>query len=404
MNKPQRIIFFTGKGGVGKTSSAAATAIRAAAFGHRTVIMSTDPAHSLSDSLGVPLSAQVQTVLPNVDAVEIDPYVELNENWGVIRDFVSSLLITLGASESIAGELASIPGMAELFSLLRLREFHSSGKYDVIVVDMAPTGESLRLLSLPEVMAWLLRVTRSIEKFILAPVLRPIAKLTPGLDKIVAPEKVVGVWDKSLDKLKDIREILDKKAITSARLVMNPEKMVIAESQRALTYLNLYGMKVDAAIINRVIPADAKEGYLSEWYDAQQKYIAAIDNDFSPMPMFKVPLFRSEVTGIERLKELGLKMYGETQDPAALMYDELPITIRQEESGPVLKLKLPFATIDKLELTRLGATLTLGVGTRFREIVLPDSLAGLNPVDAVMVNGYLEIKFEPSLKKEPAAV
>jgi arsenite/tail-anchored protein-transporting ATPase len=395
-----RIIFFTGKGGVGKTSSAAATAIRAADFGHRVVIMSTDPAHSLSDSLGILLSAQIQNIMPNLDGVEVDPYVELNENWGVIRDFMASLLVTLGADNSTAGELASIPGMAELFSLLRLRDFYSTGKYDVVVVDMAPTGESLRLLSLPDVLTWLLKITRTIEKFILGPVLRPLSKLTPGLDKLVAPEKVVGVWDRSLDKLKDIREIMDKKAVTSARLVMNPEKMVIAESRRALTYLNLYGMSVDAAIVNKVIPDNAKDGYLAEWHESQKKHLQTIENDFAPMPILKVPLFRNEITGIEKLKELGLAMYGETTDPAALLYDEKPISIRQESDGPILRLKLPFATTEKLELIRLGSNLTLSVGNRYREIVLPDSLAGLNPQGAEMVDGYLEIKFLPSLQPE----
>jgi arsenite-transporting ATPase len=390
---PMRIIFFTGKGGVGKTSSAAATAIRCADLGLRTVVMSTDPAHSLSDSLGIQLSAQVSTVLPNLDAVEVDPYVELNENWGVIRDFVATLLMQLGADKTIAAELASIPGMAELFSLLRLRDFYGKGKYDVVVVDMAPTGESLRLLSLPEVLAWLLRITRTIEKFILAPVLRPVSKVTPGLNKIVAPENVVGVWDRSLDRLKDIREILDKKALTSARLVMNAEKMVISESQRALTYLSLYGMHVDAAIVNKVIPDDAKVGFMDEWYESQQKYLAMIENDFAPMPIFRVPLFKSEVTGVERLRELGKRLYGE-KNPAELFYEEKPVSIRQDEDGSTLRVKLPFAASEQLELARVGATLTLTVGTRSKEIALPDSLAGLNPKEAAMVDGFLEIKFE----------
>ncbi|RFM24244.1 MAG: arsenic-transporting ATPase [Candidatus Thermochlorobacter aerophilum] len=399
-----RIIFFTGKGGVGKTSSAAATAIKCAERGYNTVVMSTDPAHSLADSLGVPLSGKVQRVLPRLSAIEIDPYVELNENWGAIRDFIANLLMTLGADQTIAGELASVPGMAELFSLLRLRDFYGKGEYDVVVVDMAPTGETLRLLSLPEVLAWLLKVTRVIEKFIMAPVLRPISKVTPGLDKIVAPEHVAAMWDRSLDRLKDIREIMDKKATTSVRLVMNPEKMVIAESQRAMTYLNLYGMHVDAAIVNRIIPDEAKDGYYAEWHESQQRYLAQIVNDFSPMPIFKVPLFKSEVTGIERLRQLADILYGDI-DPAKLLYEERPLSIRQEEHGAVLRIKLPFTPTDKIQLSRLGATLTLRVGTRYRDIVLPDSLAGLEPQEAQMfADGYLEIKFAsptPMVAPEP---
>jgi len=272
------------------------------------------------------------------------------------------------------------------------------------VVDMAPTGETLRLLSLPEVLAWLLKVTRVIEKFIMAPVLRPISKVTPGLDKIVAPEHVAAMWDRSLDRLKDIREIMDKKATTSVRLVMNPEKMVIAESQRAMTYLNLYGMHVDAAIVNRIIPDEAKDGYYAEWHESQQRYLAQIVNDFSPMPIFKVPLFKSEVTGIERLRQLADILYGDI-DPAKLLYEERPLSIRQEEHGAVLRIKLPFTPTDKIQLSRLGATLTLRVGTRYRDIVLPDSLAGLEPQEAQMfADGYLEIKFAsptPMVAPEP---
>ncbi|NTV45587.1 MAG: TRC40/GET3/ArsA family transport-energizing ATPase [Chlorobiales bacterium] len=391
-----RIIFFTGKGGVGKTSAAAATAVRSADLGHRTVIMSTDPAHSLADSLGVPLGGNICNVVPNLDAIEIDPYVELNEYWGRIREFLTNFLVTLGADQQIAGELASIPGMDELFSLIRLREFYGTGEYDVVVVDMAPTGESLRLLSLPDVLAWLLKITRTLDRFILSPVLRPISKMTPGLDKIVAPEDVVALLDKSLDRLKDIREMLDDKAVTSARLVMNPEKMVIAESRRALTYLNLYGLRVDAAIVNKVIPIDAKEGYLADWYESQQGYLKVIEEDFAPMPTFNVPLFKKEVTGIDRLRELGLMLYGDNLDPTDLLYDERPISIRYESDGTVLRLKLPFAPTERLELCRVGSTLVISIGRRVREIVLPDSLAALDPKEANFVDGGLEIKFWPA--------
>jgi arsenite-transporting ATPase len=391
-----RIIFFTGKGGVGKTSTAAATAVLSAEYGHKTVIMSTDPAHSLSDCMGVPLSAQITNVQENLDAIEIDPYIELNEYWGKIREFLANFLISLGADAQIAGELASIPGMDELFSLIRLREFYGKTDYDVVIVDMAPTGESLRLLSLPEVLAWILKVTRVLEKYITAPLLRPISKMAPGLDQFVAPEDVVALWDRSLDRLNDIRQILDEKAVTSARLVMNPEKMVIAESRRALTYLNLYGMRVDAAIVNKVIPENAKEGYLEDWYESQQGYLKTIKEDFAPMPAFNVPLFKQEINGIDDLRELGKLLYGEDQDPSQLFYDERPISIHYAPDGTVLKVKLPFAPTEELVLNRIGSTLILKIGRRTREIVLPDSLAALDPKEGNFVDGYLEIKFWPA--------
>ncbi len=394
-----RIIFFTGKGGVGKTSTAAATAVLSAEHGHKTVIMSTDPAHSLSDCMGIPLSANITNVKENLDAIEIDPYVELNEYWGKIREFLANFLVSLGADAQIAGELASIPGMDELFSLIRLREFYGKTDYDVIIVDMAPTGESLRLLSLPEVLAWILKVTRVLEKYITAPLLRPISKMAPGLDQFVAPEDVVALWDRSLDRLNDIRQILDEKAVASARLVMNPEKMVIAESRRALTYLNLYGMRVDAAIVNKVIPEDAKDGYLEDWYDSQQAYLKMIETDFSPMPSFSVPLFKKEINGLDDLRELGLSLYGKDQDPSELFYDERPIAIRYEPDGAVLRVKLPFAPTEELILNRIGSTLVLQIGRRTREIVLPDSLAALDPKEGNFIDGYLEIKFWPAHSK-----
>jgi arsenite-transporting ATPase len=401
MPSKMRIIFFTGKGGVGKTSTAAATAVHSAAFGHRTLIMSTDAAHSLGDSLGIELSGKVQVIEKNLSAIEIDPYQELNDNWGVIREFVATLLVTLGADQSIAGELATVPGMDELFSLLRLRQFHDSGEYDVLIVDMAPTGESLRLLSLPEVLTWLLKVTRALDKYLMNPLLRPLAKNSSFLSKVVASEEVGSVWDRSLDRLRTIREILDTKAITSARLVMNAEKMVIAESKRALTYLNLYGMKVDAAIVNRVIPSDAKDGYYAEWYAGQQKYLKIINEEFAPMPIFKVPLFKTEVTGLKSLRLLGEKLYGKT-DPAGLLYDDLPVMVKKNaQNRPILRLRLPFTPTEKIDLERRGGILSLKVGNRRRDVVLPDSLAGMEPIEAAMVDGYLEIEFE---MQQPATV
>jgi arsenite-transporting ATPase len=391
--KKLRIIFFSGKGGVGKTTIAAATALRTAEQGYRTIIISTDPAHSLSDTFEQRPSSGIQKISKNLDAIEIDPYSELDSNWGHIRDYISSLMVALGADAIIAGELATIPGMDNLFSLLRIKEFHDSGKYDVLIVDMAPTGDSLRLLSLPQIVSVALKITRYLEKYIVSPVIRPASRVSKSLRAVVAPEKVAKSWESVLEKLLDMRKLFESNAITSTRLILNPEKMVINESQRALTYLYLFGMLTDQIIVNRVMPKDTVNSYFRDWYQIQQKHLVTIHDTFAPLPIVEVPFFKDEVVGISNLNHLGKMLYGD-EDPSKLFYTEKPVKIISRKKENIFAVQIPFADQHKIELSSRGNELLLQLGSQIRSYIIPDSLSGLHPSGAEYHDGWLEIKFE----------
>lgn len=401
--KKLRIIFFAGKGGVGKTTTAAATALRCASLGHRTVLMSTDPAHSLSDSLEKHLSGTIQTIFPGLDAVEVDPFTELDNNWGRIRDYLGSLLVSLGADESLAGELATIPGMDNLFSLLRIKEIYDSNQYDVLIVDMAPTGESLRLLSLPQAVSLALKITRYLERYVLSPVIRPASRVSRSLRNVVAPEEVTRLWENVLEALLETRRILEELTVTSTRLVLQPERMVLSESQRAFTYLNLFGMITDMIIINRVLPAGIQDRHFAQWSASQMKYLAEIRQQYSPLPIVEVPLFPHEMIGPARLAELGDALYSRS-DPMSLMVSTRPIQIRHSKKTPVFSVLLPGATPDNIELTHRGNELIIRLNHQIKSYILPDSFSGMQPSGADYHDGWIDIVFErsPSRRsKEP---
>ncbi|NUM81294.1 ArsA family ATPase [bacterium] len=392
MNKT-RIIFFAGKGGVGKTTTAAATAIRSAQNGYRTLIMSTDPAHSLADTFECLINRNVTAIRPNLDAFEIDPYFELDSNWGEIRDYLSSLIISLGADASLAGELATIPGMDNLFSLLRIREFHQSQQYDVIIVDMAPTGESLRLLSLPDAISLALKVTRYLEKYLVSPVIRPASKMSKSLRAVIAPEEVAKSWETLLEKLLDVRKILEADTVTSTRLVLNPEKMVINESQRALTYLNLFGITVDCIIVNRLIPDAVQDSYFHDWYSLQQRHLKNVYELFSPLPIKTVPFFKEEVIGIAKLNLLAECLY-DNDDPTHLFYSERPVKIIVTKEERIFAVQAPFIKPGLIELSTRGNELMIQIGNQLRSFIIPDSLSGLSPTNAVYTDGWIHVKFQ----------
>ncbi|MBX7151359.1 ArsA family ATPase [bacterium] len=392
MNKT-RIIFFAGKGGVGKTTTAAATALRSAQSGYRTLIMSTDPAHSLADTFECTIEKDVTPLQSNLEAFEIDPYFELNSNWGQIRDYLSSLIISMGADASLAGELATIPGMDNLFSLLRIREFHQSQKYDVIIVDMAPTGESLRLLSLPDAISLTLKITRYLEKYLVSPVIRPASKMSKSLRAVVAPEEVAKSWEALLEKLLDIRKIFEFDTVTSTRLVLNPEKMIISESQRALTYLNLFGITVDCVIVNRVIPDIVQGSYFHDWYSLQQRHLKSVHELFSPLPIKTIPFFKEEVIGISMLKQLAECLYDKL-DPTELFYTERPVKVIVTKKEKIFAVQAPFIKPGLIELTTRGNELIIQIGNQLRSFIIPDSLSGLSPTNAVYTDGWIHVKFQ----------
>jgi arsenite-transporting ATPase len=390
-----RIIIFTGKGGVGKTSVAASTAVKAASQGYKTLIMSTDPAHSLADSFDIDefLGPEPRELAPNLFGLEVDIYDDLRDNWEVVRAHFSALMNAQGVSGLLADEIAILPGFDELFSLVRIKKYHKTQEYDLLVVDCAPTGETLRMLSLPETLKWAIKAMRNAEKFIVKPVLRPLAKVTP-LGKVVAPEEVYNSIDNMFSDLDGLGGILSDTKVTSVRLVMNPEKMVIKESQRALTYLGMYGMLVDNVIVNRILPVDKEAGYMNKWKTIQQKHLTEIHDSFNPLPIRHVPMYPQEVVGLSLLRQMADDVYG-NDDATSFMYNDRPYEIYKKGPNYELKMYLPFANEEALDLWHKGDELIVQLGNQRRIASLPVAVAGMEAGNADFEGQFLIIKFSP---------
>lgn len=393
-----RIIIFTGKGGVGKTSVAAATAVKAASQGYKTLIMSTDPAHSLADSFDRDefLGPEPKPIAPNLWGLEVDIYDDLRQNWDNVRVHFASILSAQGVDGLLADEMAILPGMDELFSLVRIKRYYNSQEYDLLVVDCAPTGETLRMLSLPETLSWGIKLFRNAEKFLVKPVLRPLAKVS-ALSKMVAPEDVYVTIDSMFTDLEGLTSILSDLKTTSVRLVMNPEKMVIKESQRALTYLNMYGLMVDNVIVNRILPVDKDSGYMNAWKNIQQKHLSEIHDSFTPLPIRHVPMYQHEVVGLEALQTMADDIYGE-QDATAFLHTEQPYQIKKTGDGYAVRMHLPFAQEEALDLWHKGDELIVQVGIQRRIVTLPMTIAGMEAGAADFDGQWLVIEFAGSSK------
>jgi arsenite-transporting ATPase len=390
-----RTLIFTGKGGVGKTSVAAATALRAADMGLRTLVMSTDPAHSLADSLDMegPLGPDPVRLTPYLDALEVSIYHDIESNWGIVREHFSQLMAEQGVEGILADEMSILPGMEEAFPLIRIRQHKEADDYDLLVIDCAPTGETLRLLSAPETFKWAIAMLRGAERFLVKPLLRPMSKITPGLNKMVAPAEVYEAIDSMFTQMEGVTSLLTDPHETSVRLVMNPEKMVIKESQRALTYLSMYGMTVDTVIVNKILPLDQDSGYLNHWKDIQQRYLQEVEHSFTPLPIYRVPYYAEEVVGLEKLRQMGADIYGDT-NPTAILYEESPMDISKQSDGVYqVRLKLPFADVDQLDLFQNGDELVIQIGDFRRIMTLPTSLAGLEAGQAEMEGDWLSVPF-----------
>jgi arsenite-transporting ATPase len=388
-----RIIIYTGKGGVGKTSVAAATAVRLARLGRRTLVMSTDPAHSLSDSLDVPLKPEPVKVDENLWGLETNVYQDLEKNWGLVREHFAEIMVNQGMSGMLASESAILPGMEELFSLTRIREYRHSDEFDVVVVDAAPTGETLRLLSMPQAMNWLIRFVRGIESTFVRPIVRPIVNATPKLSKYMASERVFKEVDGMFSNLEAIRDILSDGETTTIRIVMNPEKMAIKESKRALTYLSLYGLQVDGVVVNRLLPLGQDSGFLEGWKNIQRKYLTEIEDSFYPLPILRAPMYGTEVVGLERLAALAEDLFGDS-DPERRFHTEQPFEMHRSERDCRVRIRLPFLEPEQLETWISGDELVIQIGNQRRMIGLPTSLIGLEPSHAEYLNGWLSICFE----------
>ena len=385
-----RIVLFTGKGGVGKTTVAAATALRIAEGGRKTLIMSTDPAHSLADAFDAELGPEPSEVAPNLWAEEIDPQRRLEENWRDIQQHAIAVLNWAGLDAIQAEELSIIPGLDELFSLADVKSHHDDSPYDVLIVDCAPTGETLRLLSLPDIIQWYMDRIFPLERRVMG-ALRPVAQRITSFPLPGAP--VYDAVARFYEKLEGVRQVLTDPTTTSVRLVVNPERMVIAEAMRTFTYLNLFGYRVDSVVVNRLLPAEISDPYFDRWKELQAEHLATIESAFTPVPLLKSHLRDRELIGSEALASIGEELYGE-MDPAGVLFTDDPMTIEPEGEGYVLSLRLPFARKEELDLSTKGEELFVRVGPYRRTIVLPAVLASRHVASATMKNDRLQISFE----------
>jgi arsenite/tail-anchored protein-transporting ATPase len=389
VQRPARILLYTGKGGVGKTSVAAATALTCAALGYRTIVLSTDIAHSLGDAFGIELAPEPRQIAPNLWAQESDAYYNVARYWGQIQGYAASLLRWRGLDEVLAEEMTVLPGMDEVGSLLWIAEHHDSGNYDVIVVDAAPTGETLRLLSLPEAAKWWM------EK--IEPIGRRISKLTGPLIKRVVGmpmpnDDVFDAGEELFRRLDHMHELLADPDKTSVRVVLTLEQVVIKEAQRSFTYFHLYGYPTDLVIANRIFPDGVKWLYFKGWYEAQQRAAPQVEEAFSPIPVMKAPFFDREVVGIPLLTEFGQRLYGET-DPTTHFYRGRPYSVTREADEFVMSVELPFAMKEAIRLSRHADEIVIEVGSWRRNFVLPRALVEAPALGAKFDEQVLKIRF-----------
>lgn len=384
-----RVMLYTGKGGVGKTTISAATAVRCAELGHRTVVLSTDLAHSLGDSFDTRLGPEPQQLAPNLWAQESDIYYNLDRYWDTVQKWINALFAWRGVDELVAEELAVLPGMDELANLLWIDTHQRSGEFDVIIVDCAPTGETLRLLSFPEIAQWWVEKLLPVHRR-MASILRPLLRTWIGMP---LPEDRVYVSVQELFvQLDDMHAALVDPDTTTVRLVLNPEKMVIKEAQRTFTYLNLFGYPTDLVVCNRVLPATVKDAYFANWRDSQAVYLEQVRENFAPLPIVEVPLFGNEVVGLERLSELAEAVYGD-MEPTKIFYRGRTQITEQADGEMLLKLRLPFTSKDDVHLLVSGDELVVHVGPHKRNVVLPRALVGLPTLGARFEENTLTIRF-----------
>jgi len=392
-----RVILFTGKGGVGKTTVAAATAVRSARAGKRTLIMSTDPAHSLADAFEVVISDTPTEITPNLWAQQIDAQERLEENWREIQDYMVQVMNWAGTETIQAEELTVIPGIDEIFALIDVKTHVESERYDVVLVDCAPTAETLRLLSLPDIMNWYIERIFPVQRRVVK-VVRPLVSRTTNLP--IAGDKVFEAVERLHRNLDAVRHILGDEDMSSVRLVVNPEKMVIAEARRTYTYLGLFGYRVDAIIVNRILPTDVTDPYFGKWKDIQAEHLATVHESFEPVPILEARLFDREMVGVGLLQEMSDEVYGDREATAVLYVDD-PIQVEKRASGYVLRMKLPFIAGGDLDVHRRGEELVVRVGPYKRNLLLPQTLKRLSVRGASLVDEHLEIAFERPPDGEP---
>jgi arsenite-transporting ATPase len=368
-----RTILYTGKGGVGKTSVAAATALKAADAGKKVLVMSTDPAHSLSDAFDAEVGPEPKEMATGLFAQEMDQGRMIEEHWAEIQEYMATFFEWQGTDSLAAEELAMLPGMDELFGLLMVRRHHYASLYDALIVDAAPTGETLRLLSLPDQMSWYVQKIFPIQRRA-AKVVRPFARRIRTDSLPPLPEdSFFGALQRFYEAVVGVEDILTNAERASVRLVVNAEKMVIAEARRAYTYLNLYGYPVDAIVVNRLLPDSVSDPYFEKWQEAQRRHLGTIEDSFSPVPIFKARLFDREVYGLEELAGLAEDVFGEN-DPLRIFFRGTAHEVIKSNGGYEVVLNLPLVEKESVELSKKGAELLVRIGGYKRNVLLPDSM------------------------------
>jgi arsenite-transporting ATPase len=394
-----RILLYSGKGGVGKTSVAAATGVKLAKRGYRTLVMSVDPAHSLADSfdLGGRLfhgaTGEPTLIAEKLWIQEVNIQREIKRHWQDIAGYITALLRTSGLSDVEAEEMAIFPGMEELSALMYVNQYRRSSEFDVVILDCAPTAESLRFISLPTTLEWYMKHIFNFERKLLKAI-RPIANRVSPVE--MPTDKYFQNVSDLFGKVEGIDAVLEDASITSVRLVTNAEKMVLRETQRAYVYFSLHGLTVDRVIVNRLFPADVHDDFFSQWRERQAAVLSEIETYFAPVPVSRVPLFRGEVLGIEKLGELADVLYGEDQDPAAVTSTQSPYSFVRDGDKWQVRLHMPFAEKGEIGLFKKDDELIVEIGTLRRHIGLPTTMSHLTPSGARLDGTMLVVEMRNS--------
>ncbi|MGV2827464.1 TRC40/GET3/ArsA family transport-energizing ATPase [Myxosarcina sp. GI1(2024)] len=389
-----RVILMTGKGGVGKTSVAAATGLRCSELGYKTLVLSTDPAHSLADSFDVELGHDPVSVRPNLWGAELDALRELEGNWGAVKRYITQVLQARGLDGVQAEELAILPGMDEIFGLVRMKRHYDEGDYEILIIDSAPTGTALRLLSLPEVGGWYMRrFYKPLQGMsaALRPLFEPLFKPITGFS--LPDNEVMDAPYEFYQQIEALEKVLTDNTQTSVRLVMNPERMVIKESLRAHAYLSLYNVATDLVIANRILPEEVNDPFFQRWKTNQNTYKQEIYDNFHPLPVKEAPLFSEEMCGLAALEKLKEILY-QDEDPTQVYYQENTVKIVRELDNYSLHLYLPGIPKERIQLNKTGDELNIRIGNHRRNLVLPQALAALQPAGAKIDEDYLKINFK----------
>jgi arsenite-transporting ATPase len=385
-----RVILFTGKGGVGKTTTAAATATLAAGRGCKTLVLSTDPAHSLADAFGVALGAEPTEVDTGLYGQQVDAQQRFEASWREVQSWLLSVLDAAGVDRMEAEELTVLPGAEELLALLEVRAQVASGRWDLVAVDCAPTAETLRLLALPEALRWYMDRIFPVERRVVRS-LRPVLNRVAGVP--MPHDRVFDAVERLHGQLDEVRDVLTSPA-ASVRLVLTPESVVVAEARRTLTTLSLYGYRVDGVVANRVIPGDGADAWRTGWAAAQSAQLAEVEESFAPLPVWRSAYRAGEPVGLPELAALGAAVYTDV-DPLVLPAGEDPVRVERSGSDFLLQVALPLASKSDVDLARRGDDLVVTVGSHRRVLSLPSALRRCVVAGAAFREGVLRVRFEP---------